>query len=43
MKRLVLQFQNYRISMTQGSNGILEWSPSEVPVLIVKQKPEASN
>ena len=34
MKGLVLQIQNYRISMTQGNNRISERSPSEVPVLI---------
>jgi hypothetical protein len=35
VKELVLQIQNYTISMTQGSNRISERSPSEVPVLIV--------
>lgn len=34
MKDLVLQKEIYRISMTQGNNGILERSHSEVPVLI---------
>ena len=34
MKGLVLQIQNYRISMTQGNNRISKRSPSEVPVLI---------
>ena len=35
IKRLVLQIQNYRVSMTQGNNKISERSPSEVSVLIV--------
>ena len=35
MKGLVLQIQNYRISMTQGNNRISKRSPSEDPVLIV--------
>jgi hypothetical protein len=34
MKGLVLQVQNYRISMTQGNNSESERSPSEGPVLI---------
>lgn len=34
MKGLVLQIQNYRISMTQGDNRLSNRSPSEVPVLI---------
>ena len=42
-KEAVLQFQNYRISMTQGNNRKSERSSSEDPALIVKQKPEASN
>ena len=32
MKGLVLQIQNYRISMTQGNSRISERRPSEVPV-----------
>ena len=32
-KGLVLQIQNYRISITQGNNRICKRSPSEVPVL----------
>jgi hypothetical protein len=32
MKGLVLQIQNYRMSMIQGNNRIAERSPSEVPV-----------
>ena len=42
MKGLVLQIQNFRISMTQGNNRIFKRSPSEVPVLIIQQKLEAS-
>jgi hypothetical protein len=34
MKGLVLQIQNYRISMTQGNNKVFERSPSEVSVLM---------
>jgi hypothetical protein len=34
MKGLVLQIQNYKISMTPGSNRIYKRSPIEVPVLI---------
>lgn len=34
MKRLALQIQNYRISMTQGNTRRAERSPSEVLVLI---------
>ena len=41
MKGLVLQIQNYRISMTQGNCRISEWSPCEVPVSRDYQKPEA--
>ena len=43
MKGLVQQIQNYRISMTQGDDRVSERSPSEVPVLIKQQKPEALN
>ena len=43
MKGSVLQIQNYRISMTQGNNRISKRSPSEDPVLIVQQQPEAAN
>ena len=41
----VLQLQScrIRISMAQGSIRISERSPSEEPVLMVSQKPEASN
>ena len=41
MKGLVLQIQNYRISMTQGNNRIFEKSLSAVLVLIVYQNPGA--
>jgi hypothetical protein len=34
MKRLVLQIQNYRLSMSQGNNRISERGLSEVPVLV---------
>jgi hypothetical protein len=42
-KGLVLQIQNYRISMTQANNRISQRCPGEVPVLTELQKPEASN
>ena len=42
-KESVLQIQNHRISMTQGKARISERRPSEVPVLIEKQKPEGTN
>jgi hypothetical protein len=42
MKGLVQQIQNYRISMTQGDDRVSERRPSEVPVLIKQQKPEAT-
>ena len=32
---------NCRISMTQGNNRISKWSPSEILVLMIEQKPEA--
>jgi hypothetical protein len=35
IERLVLQIQNYRISMTQGSNRISERIPSEIPEFII--------
>ena len=34
MKKLVLQIQSYRISMTQGNNRISERNPNEIPVLL---------
>lgn len=43
MKGLVLQNQSCRVSMTQGNNRTSEKSPGEDLVLIVYQKPEASN
>ena len=43
MKGSVLQIQNYRVSMTQGDNRISKRSPSEGPILIELQKPEASD
>lgn len=35
VKRLVLQIQSGRISMTQGNNGISERRPDEDPALLV--------
>ena len=43
LKGLVLQIPSYRISMTQDNNRLSVRSPSEDPVLIVWQKPEAWN
>ena len=43
VKGPVLQPQSCRISMTQGNNRITGRSPSEDPVLMVSQKPEAWN
>jgi hypothetical protein len=43
VKRLLLQNQSCRISMTQGNNRRSERSPGEDPGLMVEQKPEASN
>ena len=42
VKGPVRQILTYRISMTQGNNRISERSPSEVPALTGKQKPETS-
>jgi hypothetical protein len=35
MEGLVLQIQNYRVSLTWGNNKISKRSPSDIPVLIV--------
>ena len=43
IKGLVLQIQNYRISMTQSKNRLAERSPTEIPVLIVYQNLQALN
>ena len=39
---MVLQTQNYRISMTQSNDVTFRRNPSEVPVFIKWQKLEAS-
>lgn len=41
VKRLVLQNQGCKISMTHGNNRISRRSPSGVSVLVVQHKPEA--
>lgn len=41
LKEPVLQIQNNSISTTQGNKRRSERSPSEFPVLIARQKPEA--
>ena len=42
-KQLVLKSLSCRTSMTQGNNSLSESTPSEHSVLMMKQKPEASN
>lgn len=40
MKGPVLLSQSFKISVTQGNNGITRRSPDEDPIVVVSQKPK---